>query len=58
MTVQSQCAPRLVRARGVPDCDNAQTHPRPPGWGQNVKPFFMQVVMLHIKLKRIEHRAP
>ena len=29
-----------------------QTHPRPWGWGQEVKPyFFLKVVMLHIKLK-------
>ena len=35
-----------------------QTHPRPRGWGQKVKPYiFVKVVMLHIKLKRIEHRA-
>ena len=27
--------------------------------GQNVKPYiFVKVVMLHIKLKGIEHRAP
>ena len=36
-----------------------QTHPRPRGRGQKVKPFFfLKVVMLHIKLKGIEHRAP
>ena len=27
------------------------THPRPAGWGQKVKLFFLKVVMLHIKLK-------
>ena len=33
--------------------------PLTPGWGQNVKLyFFLKVVMLHIKLKGIEHRAP
>ena len=36
-----------------------QTHPRPRGWGQKVKLYlFLKVVMLHIKLKGIEHRAP
>ena len=35
------------------------THQRPRGWGQKVKLYlFLKVVMLHIKLKRIEHRAP
>ena len=28
------------------------------GWVQKVKPFFFKVVMLHIKLKGIEYRAP
>ena len=29
------------------------------GFGQKVKPcLFLKVVMLHIKLKGIEHRAP
>ena len=29
------------------------------GWGQKVKLYlFLKVVMLHIKLKGIEHRAP
>ena len=33
--------------------------PLTPGWGQNVKPYiFVKVVMLHMKLKGIEHRAP
>ena len=33
--------------------------PSTQGWGQKVKPyFFVKVAMLHIKLKRIEHRAP
>ena len=36
-----------------------QTHPRPRGWGQKVKLYlFLKEVMLHIKLKGIEHRAP
>ena len=36
-----------------------QTHPRLRGWGQKVKLYlFLKVVMLHIKLKGIEHRAP
>ena len=36
-----------------------QTHPKPRGWGQKVKLYlFLKVVMLHIKLKRIEHRSP
>ena len=31
----------------------------PRGWGQKVKLYlFLKVVMLHIKLKGIEHRAP
>ena len=35
------------------------THPRPLGWGQKVKTgFFLKVVMLHIKLKGMEHRVP
>ena len=35
------------------------THPRPRGWGQKVKLYFsLKVVVLHIKLKAIEHRAP
>ena len=29
--------------------------PLPQGWGQNIKIFFLKVVMLHIKLKGIEH---
>ena len=30
-----------------------------PGWGQKIKPYlFLKVVMLLIKLKEIEHRAP
>ena len=33
------------------------THPWPLGWGQIVKTFLLIVVMLHIKLKRIEYRA-
>ena len=33
--------------------------PSTQGWGQKVKPYiFVKVVMLHIKLKRIEHRTP
>ena len=33
--------------------------PLTPGLGQKVKPcFFLKVVMLHIKLKGISHRAP
>ena len=28
------------------------------GWGQNCFFFFLKVVMLHIKLKRVEHRTP
>ena len=36
-----------------------QTRHRPRGWGQKVKLYlFLKVVMLHIKLKGIEHRAP
>ena len=36
-----------------------QTHPQARGWGQMVKLYlFLKVVMLHIKLKGIEHRAP
>ena len=34
------------------------THPQPLGLGQEVKTFFLKVVMLHIKLKEMEHRAP
>ena len=37
----------------------ANIHTRPWGWGQKVKLYlFLKVVMLHIKLKGIEHRAP
>ena len=33
--------------------------PSTQGWGQKVKLYlFLKVVMLHIKLKGIEHRAP
>ena len=33
--------------------------PSTQGWGQKVKPYlFLKLVMLHIKLKEIEHRAP
>ena len=33
--------------------------PLTQGWGQNVKlNLFLKVVMLHIKLKGIKHRAP
>ena len=33
--------------------------PSTQGWGQKVKLYlFLKVVMLHIKLKTIEHRAP
>ena len=33
--------------------------PSTKGWGQKVKLYlFLKVVMLHIKLKGIEHRAP
>ena len=33
--------------------------PSTQGWGQKVKLYlFLKVVMLHIKLKAIEHRAP
>ena len=33
--------------------------PLTQGWGQKVKLYiFLKVVMLHIKLKAIEHRAP
>ena len=36
-----------------------QTHPQPRGWGQEVKLYlFLNVAMLHIELKAIEHRAP
>ena len=36
-----------------------QTHLRPRRWGQKVQLFlFLKVVMLHIKLKGIELRAP
>ena len=35
-----------------------QTHPWARGWDQRVKPYiFVKVVMLHIKLKEIEHEA-
>ena len=38
---------------------STQTHPRPRGLGQKVKLYlFLKVVMLHIKLKRMEHGAP
>ena len=30
------------------------THPKPQGWGQRSKQFFLKVVMLHIKLKEME----
>ena len=30
--------------------------PSTKGWGQNI--FFLKVVMLHIKLKGMERRAP
>ena len=33
--------------------------PSTQGWGQKVKVYlFLKVVMLHIKLKEIEHREP
>ena len=33
--------------------------PSTQGWGQKVKLYlFLKVVILHIKLKAIEHRAP
>ena len=33
--------------------------PSTQGWGQKVKLYlFLKVVMLHIKLKGMEHRAP
>ena len=36
-----------------------QTHtPSTPGVRSKVEFFFLKVVMLHIKLKGIEHRAP
>ena len=36
-----------------------QIHSRPRGWDQKVKLYlFLNVAMLHIKLKGIEHRAP
>ena len=36
-----------------------QTHPGPWGWSQKVKLYlFLKEVMLHIKLKAIERRAP
>ena len=34
------------------------TQPRPQGWGQKFKTFFLEVVMMHIKLKGMECRAP
>ena len=34
------------------------THPQPLERGQRSKHFFLNVVMLHIKLKGMEHRAP
>ena len=32
------------------------THPRPLGLGQKVKTFFLNVVMLNIKLKELKFR--
>ena len=34
------------------------THILNPKWRQEVKHFFLKVAMLHIKLKRMEHRTP
>ena len=36
----------------------AYTHHLPLGSDQNVKAFFLKVIMLHIKLKGMERRAP
>ena len=33
-------------------------HPRPLGWDQRSKHFFLKEVMLLIKLMGMEHRAP
>ena len=42
------------------ECSNMQAHilPSTTGVGSNVKIFFLKVVILHIKLNGIEHRAP
>ena len=31
------------------------THPRPLGWDQRSKHFFLKIVMLHLKLIGMEH---
>ena len=49
--------------KGNDECSNIQARilslhtPSTPGVGSNVKTFFLKVVMLHIKLKGMEHKA-
>ena len=51
--------------KGNDECSNIQAHTLslpaalPLSWGQKVQTYsLLKVVMLHITLKRIEHRAP
>ena len=51
------------QSKGNGECSNIQAHIlsshvlSTPGVGSKVKTFFLKLVMLHIKLIRMEHRA-